>query len=336
MEKVYSSCGFTMRVKQVFDPADLGQIDDSAFYFIQVPVDPLFILDGNDVATQKSPPLSEILPCAIRLEIADWFFIRTSGRTWDQFMASLKASHAKKLRRCIRKRNKYNYTVTFEVPRRFPLKKIQLCYKLLCETMDHNSDSNYYSEESFEAFMRSLPTVLIASDADGRVLGFYSGDVIGHDHSVAFRSWGVYHNLFIEHVRQAFENGDAVIDLGNTNDSFKQELGGSGRTVSFDLRTGESLHGAVCLAAWAFASMIPEEFGHAVARGEWILLFRWGSGMLIEGVTACKRRPLASCGILALIPLMWILRPFLKGHFLDVMILCFGLCQIMKFRPKGA
>ena len=30
--------------------------------------------------------------------------------------------------------------------------------------------------------------------------GFYSGAVIGHDHSPSFRSYGVYHNLFIEHA----------------------------------------------------------------------------------------------------------------------------------------
>lgn len=34
----------------------------------------------------------------------------------------------------------------------------------------------------------------------GHSPGFYSGAVIGHDHSLEFRSFGVYHNLFLEHV----------------------------------------------------------------------------------------------------------------------------------------
>jgi len=175
-------------------------------------------------------------------------------------MAGLKPSHAKKLRRYSRKPAMYGYRITAEPARKISASRIQRCYDLLCETMANNSDSDVYTRQSFEAHMRSLPFgVLLATHADGRVLGFCSGAVIGHDHATEFRTWNVYHNLVMELAKREFKRGAALVDLANTNGTFKQQLGGRTQMVSFELRSGVSMQSALGLGCWALGSMVPED-----------------------------------------------------------------------------
>lgn len=251
LEKVHKLCGFTMRMKQVFAVNNLDPIEVDAFYFFQVP------FESENPFPDK---IYERLPFMIPIQTNDWYFIHTAGRRWDEYMSDLESRHAKKLRRYQRKPAKYKYNIELQSPRAFSAEKLARCYYLLCQTMAYNDDYNFYTERSFNAYLQSRRDgILVATHKDGQILGFYSGNVIGHDHALELKSWGVYHNLFIEHVRREFKKGTALIDLGNTNELFKQELGGREMTVCFELRSGMSCRSAVCLALWAISSLIPED-----------------------------------------------------------------------------
>jgi len=302
LEKVYSICGNAMLMKQVIDPSKLSPVDVKAFYFIQMPLDSV---------TAPHPAWSHKLPLMIPVQTSDWYFIRTAGRTWEEHLACLKTSHAKKLRRYSRKPAKYGYTIMNHAPHYFTPKRACRCYELLCETMAYNSDTNFFTEESFAAHIRSLPEgVLVAAREDGRILGFYSGAVIGHDHSAGLKSWGVYHNLFIEYVKREIARGGSIVDLGNTNDNFKQELGGKGTTVNFELRSGMSLRSAFCLAAWALSSLVSDDnrICRAVKDAKWGLLILW-----------------TLCALAAMVFTIWVLQSLLHFRLIDVVLFC-GLC----------
>jgi len=187
--------------------------------------------------------------------------------------------------------------------------------------MANNLDSERYTLQSFAAHLRSLPHgVLLATRSDGLVMGFYSGAVIGHDHAVEFRSWGVYHNLFIEHVRRALGRGAPLVDLGNTNDDFKRELGGRSRTVSFELRSGLCLRSVVGLGCWALGSLVPEDnfVRRAVARKDWRVL-----------------APLLIIALLMLALMLWVGRQALRFRLLDLALLL-GLCPLILSRLFGS
>eukprot|EP00440_Ansanella_granifera_P066628 gb/GFBE01072259.1/.p1 GENE.gb/GFBE01072259.1/~~gb/GFBE01072259.1/.p1 ORF type:complete len:321 (+),score=43.47 gb/GFBE01072259.1/:1-963(+) len=304
LEKVHKFLGLRVRVKQVFSLSKTGPLDEDVLYFVQIP----------DTALADVPPtLAERLPFKIQTQTRDWYFIQTGGRTWEEHLASLKSSHAKKLRRYSRKPAKYGYAITREFPHKFSDQKLLRCFELLCETTAYNSDTNFYTFRSFVAYVSSVREgVLIASHSDGRILGFYSGDVIGHDHAPEFSSWGVYHNLFIEYAKSGFEKGVPEVDLGNTNDSFKQELGGLGRTVSFDLRAGRSWRGLLCLMAWAASSMLTD-VSRTVTD---IMPQSW----------QCNVRP--ALIIAVMVAVTAVVKHFLQVRWLEVLLLL-GICQVI-------
>lgn len=254
LEKVHNLLGQRMRLMQVFDPSRVGSVASDAFYFMQLPVEP------NAGLSKASQELRDALPFYIPIQVADWYFISRQGHTWEEHLSRLKVSHAKKIRRYLKKTSKYGYTVKPEGSKTLSQETLLRCYDLLRQTMRRNGDHDFYTKDSFFAHMRSLAEgVFIARRNDGFVLGFYSGAVIGHDHSTEFKCWAVYHNLFIEYARREFSKGIAMIDLGNTNGAFKQELGGKDTTVVFELHANASLHSCICLAAWAINSMIPDD-----------------------------------------------------------------------------
>eukprot|EP00933_Yihiella_yeosuensis_P078583 TRINITY_DN9017_c2_g1_i1.p1 TRINITY_DN9017_c2_g1~~TRINITY_DN9017_c2_g1_i1.p1 ORF type:complete len:314 (-),score=44.69 TRINITY_DN9017_c2_g1_i1:285-1226(-) len=300
LEKVYKLFGYEMRIQQVFDANNIVDlVDPNSFYFLQLPTSRPKILKQ----------LSEKLPFMIPLQTPDWFFIHASDNTsFDEHVASLKASHSKKMRRYMKKPDKYGYSLTFQSARKFSADKLLRCHELLCQTIAYNGDTEFYTVSSFQAHLASLPDgVLVASRSDGRILGFYSGAVIGHDHSEEFRSWGVYHNLFIEYVKKEFRKGSSVIDLGNTNDDFKRELGGKPSTVMFELRTGASIRSALFLGYWGLSSMMQN-----------ILGLLGLDNFIIQNIQNRKRAQLlvyALCGAAVLLLLALVAQPVLKLRF---------------------
>eukprot|EP00434_Breviolum_minutum_P002658 symbB.v1.2.002350.t2/scaffold121.1/size317807/14 len=176
--------------------------------------------------------------------------------SWQDYLVTLKPRHAKKIRRYSKKPNKFNYAVTYEKTKSLSSKDLAACYDFLCQTMRNNDDAHFYTQDSFVSHLQSLEQILIARGGDGQILGFYSGAVIGHDHSEAYHRHGVYHNLFIEHVKSGFGAGDKMIDLGNAGDFFKHELGAKAFRLAFSLRGARSLRGGLALTAWAAHSWI--------------------------------------------------------------------------------
>lgn len=254
LEKTNKLFGCSICVKHVFDPSNIGIVNKDALYLVHPSPDPT-----RTTKCRSQDTIDKQLPFVVPLQTPEWFFIHTCGRTWEKHMTTLKPSHAKKLRRYSRKPVKYGYRIKLQNPLTFGPEKLVRCHKLLCETMAYNGDHDFYTLESFVYFIRSLPNgVFVATHADGRVLGWYSGELIGHDHSAEFNSWGVYHNLFIAYVQREFANGAALVDLGNTNNEFKLELGGQPVTVSVELRSARSMRSAVFLCAWALCSMVPD------------------------------------------------------------------------------
>ena len=249
LEKVYDFFGFTVPVKQVLDVSVL-KINKECLYFIPWP------------ATESSfedelSHIAEELPLSIRVTISDWYFIVTEANlSWQDYLVTLKPRHAKKIRRYSKKPNKFNYAVTYEKTKSLSSKDLAACYDFLCQTMRNNDDAHFYTQDSFVSHLQSLEQILIARGGDGQILGFYSGAVIGHDHSEAYHRHGVYHNLFIEHVKSGFGAGDKMIDLGNAGDFFKHELGAKAFRLAFSLRGARSLRGGLALTAWAAHSWI--------------------------------------------------------------------------------
>jgi len=218
------------------------------------------------------------------------------------------------------------------------------CYELLCETMAHNSEHDLYTLESFVLYLRSLPRILIAKHADGRLLGFYSGAIIGHDHSQEFRSWGVYHNLFIEFLRQGLASGAAVVDLGNTNDAFKVELGGTATTVMFEVRTAASMGNALALLLWAVHSVLPgvDLFRRLLRHSDCRALVSLPWRLVEEGFEVAGMHLHISSGLLALFVLFWMCRSTIASRWMDVLLIVGSVWWlhggVMKIRSllKGA
>ncbi|CAL1147093.1 unnamed protein product [Cladocopium goreaui] len=251
LEKVYIFFGFKVRVKQVLDVSVLKKIDQNSLYFVPWPA-------GVSSFEDELSRIAEELPLSIRVTISDWYFISIEEgiSLWQDFLLSLKRSHAKKIRRYCKKPHKFHYTVTLEKTQSLVPNELLACYDFLCQTMRHNGDTHFYTKDSFVSHLNSLEEILVARHCDGRILGFYSGAVIGHDHSPSFRSYGVYHNLFIEHVKCGLQGGDKMIDLGNAGDFFKHELGAKAFRLAFSLRGPGSLRGGLALTAWAAQSWI--------------------------------------------------------------------------------
>ncbi|OLP74602.1 hypothetical protein AK812_SmicGene45811 [Symbiodinium microadriaticum] len=137
-------------------------------------------------------------------------------------------------------------------------------------------------EESFTQHFRSLP-VLIARSSKG-ILGFYSGAVMGHDHDPDLRSYSVYHNLFIEHVKNGFEQGEEMIDLGTAGDDFKHELGAQAFRLVFSLRSVWSLRGALALTLWASHSWLQV----LLRAREWPLWAQAAVSLLVGFLLWCR------------------------------------------------
>ncbi|OLQ15713.1 putative transposon protein [Symbiodinium microadriaticum] len=157
--------------------------------------------------------------------------------------------------------------------------------KDLCMIMTCDQDwRNYRSfrQESFTQHFRSLP-VLIARSSKG-ILGFYSGAVMGHDHDPDLRSYSVYHNLFIEHVKNGFEQGEEMIDLGTAGDDFKHELGAQAFRLVFSLRSVWSLRGALALTLWASHSWLQV----LLRAREWPLWAQAAVSLLVGFLLWCR------------------------------------------------
>ncbi|CAE7382588.1 TY5A [Symbiodinium natans] len=275
LEKVYSYFSFPVRVRQVLDVDAIGEIDKGALHFIPWPAS----------ASSYQEDLSNVakeLPLSIRVEVTDWYFIKPGGRSWPEYLETLKPSHAKKIRRYGKQPEKCGYSVKVEDPEHLDLATIERCYDLLCQTMLHNGDRQFYTKESFAQHLRSQP-VLLASSGE-RILGFYSGAVIGHDHDASFRSYSVYHNLFIEHVKRGFEEGEEMVDLGNAGDDFKRELGAEAFRLVFSLRAARSFHGALGLTLWAAHSWL-EVLLHF---REWPLWAQCAAALLLVFLLWCR------------------------------------------------
>ncbi|CAJ1372890.1 unnamed protein product [Effrenium voratum] len=242
LEKVYHF-GFSFSVKQVLDVELIGDIDPRCLYLVPWPT-------STCAYEAELTKVADQLPLALRVRTSSWYFVCPEGRSWEEYLKSLKPSHGKKIRRYLQSPAKRGYSVQLESPEHLELPR---CYELLCQTMRHNQDHHFYTQESFQQHLSSLEEVWVAR-LNGQVVGFYSGAVIGHDHSLEFRSFGVYHNLFLEHVKLGFQRGEEMIDLGNAGDSFKRELGAKAFEVAFSLRS--TYRRCLALMAWGLQTWV--------------------------------------------------------------------------------
>ena len=276
LEKIYNLGFMSFSVKQVFDLEKMHQGDESkqAVRGPSVVTTSLYFIPWPRARSSFETELSRLatdLPLSIPVTTFGWYFIEATS-TWEEHLAKLKTSHAKKIRRYLRKPAKYKYVVRWEDPKKLSLEELAKCYDLLGETMRHNGDLHFYTKDSFLSHLRSLRTVLVARE-DCEILGFYSGAVIGHNHSAAYRRHAVYHNLFLEHVKHGFEEGLKMIDLGNCGDSFKQELGAKSFTLGFSLRGSLSLRSGIALTHWAAKSWLQLWFLQVLLLGLLVYLF---------------------------------------------------------------
>ena len=110
LEKVYNFWAFSVSVNQVLDVSVLKKIDQNCLYFIPWPA-------GESSFEKELSRISEELPLSIRVTISDWYFISVEENTslWQDFVASLKPSHAKKIRRYCKKPKKFQYIVSWHL-----------------------------------------------------------------------------------------------------------------------------------------------------------------------------------------------------------------------------
>lgn len=275
LEKVYHYFGLPVRVRQVLDVQNIGEIDPGSLYFVPWPSSESSYQEDLSVIARE-------LPLSIRVEVANWYFILPGGRSWPEYLETLKASHAKKIRRYSKQPEKCGYRVGLEDPKHLEADAVDRCYDLLCQTMLKNGDRQFYTKESFTQHFRSLP-VLIARSSKG-ILGFYSGAVMGHDHDADLRSYSVYHNLFIEHVKNGFEQGEEMIDLGTAGDDFKHELGAQAFRLVFSLRSVWSFRGALALTLWASHSWLQV----LLRAREWPLWAQAAVSLLVGFLLWCR------------------------------------------------
>ena len=108
LEKVYNFFGFKVRVKQVLDVSVLKKIDQNSLYFVPWPAS---VSSFEDELSR----IAEELPLSIRVTISDWYFISIEEgiSLWQDFLLSLKRSHAKKIRRYCKKPHKFHYTAAW-------------------------------------------------------------------------------------------------------------------------------------------------------------------------------------------------------------------------------
>ena len=110
LEKVYNFLGFEVPVKQVLDVSvlNLKKIDQKSLYFIPWPA-------GVSSFENELSRIAEELPLSIRVTISDWYFISVEEGVslWQDFLLSLKRSHAKKIRRYCKKPKKFDYTAAW-------------------------------------------------------------------------------------------------------------------------------------------------------------------------------------------------------------------------------
>ena len=108
LEKVYNFFGFKVRVKQVLDVSVLKKIDQNSLYFVPWPA-------GVSSFEDELSRIGEELPLSIRVTISDWYFISIEEgiSLWQDFLLSLKRSHAKKIRRYCKKPHKFHYTAAW-------------------------------------------------------------------------------------------------------------------------------------------------------------------------------------------------------------------------------
>ena len=110
LEKVYNFLGFKVPVKQVLDVSVLKKIDQNSLYFVPWPA-------GVSSFEDELSRIAEELPLSIRVTISNWYFISIEEgiSLWQDFLLSLKPSHAKKIRRYCKKPNKFHYTAAWLV-----------------------------------------------------------------------------------------------------------------------------------------------------------------------------------------------------------------------------